>query len=210
MKKKSLRFLFHLRQKCVLGRYFAPLGFYYSPRFARGSKANPREQSPALGNTSPWYGKKIIGFFSFLMMERDNETFVWFSNSVHLWNFFFFILAKVLWKVVSNCHIFQNYSVTFASALKLFNKVECILHFRRFVDRIFFFALRLSVSLLGRFLHHNVTRSSNPSAVPSLLLFNVSSTTSFWSSFDNGNVLSTHRFWKSLERSHFGAKRPFN
>ena len=32
--KKSLRFLFHLRQKCVLGRDFAPLGFYYSPRFA--------------------------------------------------------------------------------------------------------------------------------------------------------------------------------
>ena len=51
--KKSLRFLFHLRQKCVLGRDFAPLGFYYSPRFARSSKANPREQSPALGNTSP-------------------------------------------------------------------------------------------------------------------------------------------------------------
>ena len=49
--KESPRFLFHLRQKCVLGRDFALLCFYYSPRFARCSKANPREQSPALGNT---------------------------------------------------------------------------------------------------------------------------------------------------------------
>ena len=51
--KKSLRFWFQFRQKCVLGRDFAPLGFYYGPRFARSSKANPREQSPALRNTFP-------------------------------------------------------------------------------------------------------------------------------------------------------------
>ena len=51
-KKSSQSLIFFIAMKKM---DFAPLGVYYSPRFARSIKANyfPREQSPALGNTSP-------------------------------------------------------------------------------------------------------------------------------------------------------------
>ena len=61
--EKSLRFLFNLRQKCPLGRDFAPLGFYFSP-LKLGSKANP------WGHFSLRW-KKNLQDFSFSMMEND-------------------------------------------------------------------------------------------------------------------------------------------
>ena len=55
---------------CSLGWNFAPLGLYYSPRYARGSKVDPREQSPTLGSKVlpsgkllPEMEKKSSGFF---------------------------------------------------------------------------------------------------------------------------------------------------
>ena len=86
--QKSLRFLFNLRQKCPLGRGFAPLDFYYSPR-KLGRKANPREQSHALGDTSPWDGKQIFGIFHF---RWGKETF-WTKIGILTW-------AGKCWKTV--------------------------------------------------------------------------------------------------------------
>ena len=57
----NLRSCFLLRQKCILGRSLPPLGLYYSPRFARGCKADPRGVKTALGNTFPWAGINFLG-----------------------------------------------------------------------------------------------------------------------------------------------------
>ena len=40
---------------------FHLLGLYYSPRFARGCKADPRGVKTALGNTFPWAGINFLG-----------------------------------------------------------------------------------------------------------------------------------------------------
>ena len=61
----NLRSWFLLRQKCILGRSLPPLGLYYSPRFARGCKADPRGVKTALGNTFPRGEKNFLGEISF-------------------------------------------------------------------------------------------------------------------------------------------------
>ena len=61
----NLRSCFLLRQKCILGRSLPPLGLYYSPRFARGCKADPRGVKTALGYTFPWAGINFLGEIHF-------------------------------------------------------------------------------------------------------------------------------------------------
>ena len=61
----NLRSWFLLRQKCILGRSLPPLGLYYSPRFARGCKADPRGVQTALGNTFTRAEKNFLGEISF-------------------------------------------------------------------------------------------------------------------------------------------------
>ena len=75
----NLRSCFLLRQKCILGRSLPPLGLYYSPRFARGCKADPRGVKTALGYTFPWAGINFLGEIHFRLRK---VPFLWTSLSL--------------------------------------------------------------------------------------------------------------------------------
>ena len=56
-----------------------PLGLYYSPRFARDVKADPRGVKTALGNTFPWAGINFLGEIHFRLRK---VPFLWTSLSL--------------------------------------------------------------------------------------------------------------------------------
>ena len=75
---------------CSLGWNFAPLGLYYSPRYARGSKVDPREQSPTLGSKVlpsgkllPEMEKKSSGFF----ISEEGKVHFLFCQKNRIQNF---------------------------------------------------------------------------------------------------------------------------
>ena len=68
---------------CSLGWNFAPLGLYYSPRYARGSKVDPREQSPTLGSKVLPSGKLLPE-----MEKKSSGFFISEEGKVHLTVFF--------------------------------------------------------------------------------------------------------------------------
>ena len=54
-------------------------GLYYSPRFARDVKADPRGVKTALGNTFPWAGINFLGEIHFRLRK---VPFLWTSLSL--------------------------------------------------------------------------------------------------------------------------------